>query len=224
MLTLFLLINLFCTIQFNVTRFCSPSLLFSHQVDSDKEDQKFIVPGTSNHLNLETELFLGGIDTSSSNQLPMDLFSGILRRGYVGCIKNLAIDGETIDLPRYVLKGSRDDIGAFCREERPRCDSNPCEHEGICTEGWNRFICDCRMTGYTGKTCSDGRYMQVFGHQSAIKMCLVFQMLLLLLHKLFIYSRSLITHIKIETSINVVIDCVFGSIGLKQNFHSGCIV
>lgn len=188
-----------------------PSPLFSHQVDSDKEDQKFTVPGTSNHLNLETELFLGGIDTSSSNQLPMDLFSGILRRGYVGCIKNLAIDGETIDLPRYVLKGSRDDIGAFCREERPHCDSEPCEHEGICTEGWNRFICDCRMTGYTGKTCSDGRYMQAFGHQFAIKIVFSVSNLATVTQVIVIHFRSLIRHIKSKTGINVDIDCVFGS-------------
>ncbi|XP_072016599.1 neurexin-1-like [Amphiura filiformis] len=121
----------------------------------DEEYQNFTVPGTSNLLNLETDIFLGGIDNTASNSLPRDLFSGVLRRGYVGCIKNLAIDGETKDLASYVLKESRDDISAYCREEKPHCDSSPCEHDGICTEGWNRFICDCRMTGYTGKVCGE---------------------------------------------------------------------
>ena len=102
-------------------------------------------------------MFLGGIDQSASNSLPRQLFSGVLRRGYAGCIKNLAIEGEAIDLPRFVLNETRNDISAYCRETRPQCDSHPCEHDGVCTEGWNSFVCDCRMTGYTGKTCSEGK-------------------------------------------------------------------
>lgn len=29
----------------------------------------------------------------------------------------------------------------------------PCQNNGICNEGWNRPLCDCSATLYTGPTC-----------------------------------------------------------------------
>ncbi|XP_033634372.1 neurexin-1-like isoform X4 [Asterias rubens] len=121
---------------------------------SSSASHKFEVPGHSSKLNLEMDLIVGGIEESQS--LPLELFSGTLRHGYVGCIRNMAMNGETLDLPEYVEEQSQDgNIVRFCREEEPLCTSDPCQHGGNCKEGWNRFICDCRKTGYTGETCKD---------------------------------------------------------------------
>ena len=133
------------------------------------------------------DLIVGGIEESQS--LPLELFSGTLRHGYVGCIRNMAMNGETLDLPEYVEEQSQDgNIVRFCREEEPLCTSDPCQHGGNCKEGWNRFICDCRKTGYTGETCKDGEtslfhsyslfclvtIVMLFDFRSALKITLIY--------------------------------------------------
>ncbi|XP_071501894.1 neurexin-3-like [Diadema antillarum] len=125
------------------------------QVDN-QEVGKFAVGGTSRHLNLQDHLVVGGIDFETDGAfLPIDLFSGVLRKGYVGCLKNLVLQGDTIDLPEFAVEQDNSDVRPFCREEEPQCASEPCQHGGLCMEGWNRFVCDCRITGYTGKTCEE---------------------------------------------------------------------
>ncbi|KAJ4432825.1 hypothetical protein ANN_21464 [Periplaneta americana] len=44
-------------------------------------------------------------------------------------------------------------IRPSCHVQLPQCDSQPCMNGGLCTEGWNRFICDCTATSFTGPTC-----------------------------------------------------------------------
>ena len=34
-----------------------------------------------------------------------------------------------------------------------RCDPNPCEHGGICSQDFNTFSCNCDQTGYLGGVC-----------------------------------------------------------------------
>lgn len=36
------------------------------------------------------------------------------------------------------------------------CSSSPCKHGGRCQEGWNRFLCDCSATPFSGPTCELG--------------------------------------------------------------------
>lgn len=33
------------------------------------------------------------------------------------------------------------------------CSSQPCLNGGLCTEGWNRFECDCSATAFAGPVC-----------------------------------------------------------------------
>lgn len=35
--------------------------------------------------------------------------------------------------------------------------SQVCQNGGTCTEGWNRPLCDCSSTLYTGPTCGRGK-------------------------------------------------------------------
>ena len=45
----------------------------------------------------------------------------------------------------------------FCRTVSNVCESNPCEHNGICSPmGESDHSCDCEGTGYTGLTCTTG--------------------------------------------------------------------
>lgn len=44
-------------------------------------------------------------------------------------------------------------IKTLCHIQPPQCPSQPCLNGGLCLEGWNRFICDCTDTIFTGPTC-----------------------------------------------------------------------
>ena len=36
------------------------------------------------------------------------------------------------------------------------CGSGPCDNGGTCTDGINRYVCDCTNTGYEGTNCEIG--------------------------------------------------------------------
>lgn len=42
-------------------------------------------------------------------------------------------------------------MGKLCLSTR--CDPNPCEHGGICSQDFNTFYCNCDLTGYYGGVC-----------------------------------------------------------------------
>ncbi|KAH1007305.1 hypothetical protein HUJ04_004560, partial [Dendroctonus ponderosae] len=44
-------------------------------------------------------------------------------------------------------------IRTLCHTQPQQCPSQPCLNGGTCTEGWNRFVCDCTNTTFTGPTC-----------------------------------------------------------------------
>lgn len=50
----------------------------------------------------------------------------------------------------YLVSGS---IRTMCHTQPAQCPSQPCLNGGTCTEGWNRFVCDCTGTLFSGPTC-----------------------------------------------------------------------
>jgi len=36
------------------------------------------------------------------------------------------------------------------------CSPGLCQHHGACIEGEHSFRCDCNMTSFVGRTCTDG--------------------------------------------------------------------
>jgi len=48
-------------------------------------------------------------------------------------------------------------ITPHCPETTNGCKADSCYNGGICHEGWNRVICDCSNTEYTGATCIKGK-------------------------------------------------------------------
>uniref|UniRef100_T1J5X7 Uncharacterized protein n=1 Tax=Strigamia maritima TaxID=126957 RepID=T1J5X7_STRMM len=110
--------------------------------------------GESNQLDLEGALFVGGVGTSlDAIVVPVELWTGTLRYGYVGCMRDLVVNGNAIDIATYAKKQDSGSIRPACHTLPPQCDSQPCMNGGVCSEGWNRFICDCSATGFVGPTC-----------------------------------------------------------------------
>uniref|UniRef100_A0A8C1UTR1 Neurexin-2-like n=1 Tax=Cyprinus carpio TaxID=7962 RepID=A0A8C1UTR1_CYPCA len=109
-------------------------------------------------LDLDGEMFLGGLpEDSGSLPLPPEVWTARLRLGFVGCLRDLFIDGRSKDLRRLAELQSAPGVSSFCtRETHRRCSSEPCAHGGRCREGWNRHVCDCTGTGYLGPNCEMG--------------------------------------------------------------------
>ena len=122
----------------------------------------FISPGTSNQLDLEGPLFIGSVGTQSPESLqsgqtlPSELWSGSLRYGFVGCLRDLVINGDVVDIAAFARRQDSGSIRPACHTSAPHCDSQPCMNGGTCIEGWNRFTCDCSQTSFTGPVCAKG--------------------------------------------------------------------
>ncbi|XP_076366546.1 neurexin 1-like [Tachypleus tridentatus] len=127
----------------------------SGRVIVDEYSVEFFTQGNSNQLDLEGPLYLGGIGTSPEGKtIPPELWSGKLKYGYVGCMRDLIINDNAVDIALYAQKQDSGSIRPACHTSPPQCDSQPCLNGGFCTEGWNRYLCDCSRTNFTGSVCS----------------------------------------------------------------------
>ncbi|XP_037401779.1 neurexin 2a isoform X18 [Pygocentrus nattereri] len=106
-------------------------------------------------LDLEGEMYLGGLPEDSDGLLLLpEVWTAPLRLGFVGCVRDLFVDGRSRDLRRLAELQSAAGVSSFCtRETHRRCSAEPCAHGGHCREGWNRHICDCSGSGYLGPNC-----------------------------------------------------------------------
>ncbi|XP_051887112.1 neurexin 3a isoform X16 [Pristis pectinata] len=115
----------------------------------------FTASGDSEILDLEGDMYLGGLpDNRMGSILPTELWTAMLNYGYVGCIRDLFIDGRSKDIRQLAEAQNAAGVKPSClRVSAKHCDSNPCKNNAVCREGWNRFICDCTVMGYWGRTC-----------------------------------------------------------------------
>ncbi|XP_056316806.1 neurexin 2b isoform X9 [Danio aesculapii] len=106
-------------------------------------------------LDLDSDMYLGGLpEMRQGLVLPPEVWTALLNYGYVGCVRDLFIDGKSRDVRRLAEIQSAPGVSSFCtRELQKRCSSAPCANGGQCKEGWNRYICDCTGTGYMGSNC-----------------------------------------------------------------------
>ncbi|XP_067311818.1 neurexin 3a isoform X11 [Pseudorasbora parva] len=115
----------------------------------------FTASGENEILDLEGDMYLGGLpDNRAGLILPTELWTAMLNYGYVGCIRDLFIDGRSKDIRQIAEAQNGASIKPSCNKMPVKqCDSYPCKNKGVCKEGWNRFICDCTGTGYWSRSC-----------------------------------------------------------------------
>lgn len=122
-------------------------------VDVDGHKTDYAVPGKS-VLSQHGKMYVGGIGAKEEQALlPKEIWAGMLGYGFVGCLNKFYVNGDPYDLPAISAEQMATGVKAECRKTPPQCVKRPCMHQGNCAEGWNRFICDCRQTGYYGKLC-----------------------------------------------------------------------
>ncbi|XP_051523642.1 neurexin-1a isoform X4 [Myxocyprinus asiaticus] len=112
-------------------------------------------PGESEILDLDDILYLGGLPEDRAGLIfPTEVWTALLNYGYVGCVRDLFMDGQSKDIRRIAEVQRAVGVKPSCSKEPPKqCLSNPCLNSGTCREGWNRYVCDCTGTGYLGRSC-----------------------------------------------------------------------
>ncbi|XP_073484643.1 neurexin-1 isoform X12 [Aquarana catesbeiana] len=115
----------------------------------------YTAPGESEILDLDDDLYLGGLPENKAGLVfPTEVWTAPLNYGYVGCIRDLFIDGQSKDIRQMAeLQGTAGVKPSCSRETAKPCINNPCKNNGICRDGWNRYVCDCSATGYLGRSC-----------------------------------------------------------------------
>ncbi|XP_059912210.1 neurexin 2a [Gadus macrocephalus] len=120
-------------------------------------------------LDLDGDMYLGGLpeerlqsqgpgQPGQSQQglmsLPPEVWTASLNLGYVGCVRDLFIDGQSRDLRKLAeVQGAAGVSGLCTKETHVQCAKDTCLNGGHCREGWNRHICECNGTGYLGASC-----------------------------------------------------------------------
>ncbi|KRT79151.1 EGF domain-containing protein [Oryctes borbonicus] len=108
---------------------------------------------TTRLLEVKTGLYYyvaGGIDSNigleSDKKIP----------GFIGCMRSITIDGNIIQNTNFTMENCKRDckeevVQGMCKMD-DRCDPNPCEHGGICTQNSKNFECEC-SNDYGGSVC-----------------------------------------------------------------------
>ncbi|XP_077509129.1 basement membrane-specific heparan sulfate proteoglycan core protein-like isoform X11 [Amblyomma americanum] len=104
-------------------------------------------PGPSQGVNLNTPMYIGGVDKSKIRVHPE---AGV-SHGFEGCVAHIEVNDVNVDLVGAVVDAANvDDCGG-----RAPCEKNPCQNHGICRERGPKaddFECICKA-GYSGTTC-----------------------------------------------------------------------
>ncbi|XP_039235672.1 neurexin-2-like [Pipra filicauda] len=124
-------------------------------VSVNSRSTPFLASGDRDVLDVGAELYLGGLPEGRPGPpAPPELWAAGLRLGFVGCVRDLFVDGRSRDVRALLGPGGAPGVAPLCARDPPRlCASGPCRNGGTCREGWNRFVCDCRGTGYLGPRC-----------------------------------------------------------------------
>ncbi|XP_032480197.1 neurexin 3 isoform X5 [Phocoena sinus] len=138
----------------------------------------FTASGESEILDLEGDMYLGGLPEHRAGLiLPTELWTAMLNYGYVGCIRDLFIDGRSKNIRQLAEMQNAAGVKSSCsRMSAKQCDSYPCKNNAVCKDGWNRFICDCTGTGYWGRTCE--REASILSYDGSMYMKIIMPMVM----------------------------------------------
>jgi neurexin len=124
-------------------------------------------------LDLTSPLIIGGLyskhrsplGSNPSQFIPPYFYSGMLEHGFVGCIQEVEVNGQFINLTHYAKQEGVSGLSTeMCTQMPNQCEIGNCMNDGVCLEGWNRFVCDCSSTGFNGPICNQRKLTNLYIH------------------------------------------------------------
>lgn len=138
----------------------------SGQLILDDIVNDFVIPGVNDpHLDLSDSIYLGGLPRHTGNRVtytPPELWSASLGYGYIGCVRDLFLNDQIVDIAAYATKQDSGSVKPSCHSLASQCTNSPCQNGGNCTDGWNRYSCTCTHTSFTGSVCSESKSICLF--------------------------------------------------------------
>ncbi|XP_064359342.1 neurexin-2-like [Dromaius novaehollandiae] len=144
-------------------------------VSVNSRSTPFLAGGEREVLDVGAELFVGGLPAGRPGPPPPpEVWTAALRYGYVGCLRDLFVDGRSRDVRALAAAQAAPGVAPACPRQPPRhCAAGPCRHGGLCREGWNRFVCDCLATGYLGPRCETEAVVLSYDGSAYLKVAVV---------------------------------------------------
>ncbi|KRZ37673.1 Neurexin-1a [Trichinella pseudospiralis] len=139
----------------------------SGQIYVDNWRVDFSTPGKEKVLDT-ANVFQFGYSTVEARHLPPSVWTATLGRGFVGCLKDVTLDGVSLDLIGLLPHQSQRDVVVGCYDMLPQCTEVSCRNGGRCIEGWNRYHCDCSAVFYSGDRCEQEMFVANFESSSQI--------------------------------------------------------
>uniref|UniRef100_A0AC34G0P1 Uncharacterized protein n=1 Tax=Panagrolaimus sp. ES5 TaxID=591445 RepID=A0AC34G0P1_9BILA len=150
-------------------------------VDNLRTD--FSTPGVSANLHLEDPIFIGGMP--KEYEAPATVWSAQLKKGFIGCVKNVRINGINAQISKYfseqadnsskegnknklkkfIFKFSEISLGCPSLSGSDYCATDPCQNGGICRNGHTTYHCDCAKTHFEGPRCNDDPIVYSFARR-----------------------------------------------------------
>lgn len=85
------------------------------KVGIDGQWNEFKTPGEANTLELDSPLYVGGIGPAYLDiAAPPALWTATLRQGFVGCLRDLILNGKPVDIAAFARQQDSGKIWTFC--------------------------------------------------------------------------------------------------------------